>query len=398
MTLLICFTPIYAIKCKLTQGGACVDLIENNIRDIIPKLLTEKNINFLIGSGASTPFFPTLGNIENFITRKNLNSETIHLVYAMYFNKVIRKNIDLLINDNADQHKTDVLMNYVEFIHNLTMKMRLRNSRLSPNRANIFTTNYDLFFELAIDKTLQDNRHLFFNDGANGYFTRVLSSDNYHRTMSLNVVFDNYQKEIPMLNLIKCHGSVTWEKIQDDQIKINNNLKILDDILRAYKDLQITNLKEKQLEKFIINEDVLSLKNFSKSLINELRAFYEEYKRLLVVNPEKSKFEHTVLHEYYYSMLRLLSYELEKEQTILIVFGFSFADEHIGNLIKRSLNNPFLQVYIFGYNEQSEIEIKRKLGFKNNPSNVIFISPSNDEPVIDFLCFNNIIFGGNPLC
>lgn len=46
-------------------------MIVLNFDEIVKELqtlLTEKNINFLIGSGASVPFFPTLGNIEKILT------------------------------------------------------------------------------------------------------------------------------------------------------------------------------------------------------------------------------------------------------------------------------------------------------------------------------------------
>lgn len=368
--------------------------MEKTLREDIQKLLTEKNINFLIGSGASTPFFPTLGNLEVFITEKVVSIETKYLVYALYFDKIVRKNLDLINPDFSSQVKSDVLFNYGDFINKLIIKMQLRNSRISPTRANIFTTNYDMFFEIAIDKKLKDNRHIFFNDGGNGYFTRILSSDNYHKTMSLNGVFDNYQREIPMINLIKCHGSVSWRKLDQDLIRIVADLDNLTNLSTLYQKLGITEFNKKQLETNLEKGNVAFLDDYSKKIVTRLRQFYDEYKSLLIINPEKSKFEHTVLHEYYYSMLRLLSYELEKEQTILIVFGFSFADEHIRNLVKRSLNNPYLQVYIFAYNRNAENDIKSKLGFVNTPTNITFISPEENESNIDFEVFNKIIFGG----
>ena len=62
---------------------------------------------------------------------------------------------------------------------------------------------------------------------------------------------------------------------------------------------------------------------------------------------KKNKFKNTLYQEFYYQNLRQLSYELEKQNSILIVFGFSFADEHIAEIIKRACNNPTLNIYIF---------------------------------------------------
>jgi hypothetical protein len=368
-------------------------MIEEKIIGKIPNLIAEKNINFLIGSGASVPFFPTLGNIEELLTTSTISEPTKQLIYALYFNSIIRKNIDLLYQEKENERE-EVLQHYKNFIDMLLQKMQLRNSRISPNRVNIFTTNYDLFFEIAIDRKLQENQHLFFNDGSSGYFTRLLSSENYHKTVSLNGVFDNYQNEIPMINLIKCHGSVSWVRHSENIIKVSHDLSNLVKCAEKFDELKISPDEKKILEGYLKNWDLHSLEKEAVDRNEILQEFYDEYKNLLIINPEKTKFHHTVLNEYYYSMLRLLSYELERDQTILLVFGFSFADEHISRLILRSLNNPFLQVYIFCYSDGSEQAIKENLGIGNKVSNIHFISPEESDSKIDFQHFNSLIFGG----
>lgn len=368
-------------------------MIEEKVIENIPKLLAEKNLNFLIGSGASVPFFPTLGNIEELLTTSTVSEATKQLIYAIYFNSIIRKNINLLYQEQKDESE-EVLQNYKEFIDNLLQKMQLRNSRISPNRANVFTTNYDLFFEISIDRKLQENQPLFFNDGSSGYFTRLLSSENYHKTVSKNGVFDNYQNEIPMINLIKCHGSVLWTKHSEDIIEVKQDLSNLLNCAEKFDELKISLDEQVMLEGFLKNWDLQSLESVAAEKSVILKEFYDEYKNLLIINPEKTKFHHTVLNEYYYSMLRLLSYELERDQTILIVFGFSFADEHISRLILRSLNNPFLQVYIFCFSDGAEQAIKKNLGIGEKVSNIHFISPGESDNKIDFKHFNSLIFGG----
>src|SRR5260221_8105593 len=74
----------------------------------------------------------------------------------------------------------------------------------------------------------------------------------------------------------------------------------------------------------------------------------------------KWKFHETVYEEHYYQMLRLLSYELEKPNAVLITFGFSFADEHILNLVMRSLSNPGLQVFVCCHTAQRYEAIREK--------------------------------------
>ena len=67
----------------------------------------------------------------------------------------------------------------------------------------------------------------------------------------------------------------------------------------------------------------------------------------------------------------MYSNELEKENSVLFVLGFSFADEHIREITKRVANsNPTLLICIFAYNESSKTDTEQKLNlgeikFKN---------------------------------
>jgi hypothetical protein len=81
-----------------------------------------------------------------------------------------------------------------------------------------------------------------------------------------------------------------------------------------------------------------------------------------IVLPNKEKFASTVLNENYYAQLRRLTNQLEVRNSVLLVIGFSFADEHIRKLIIRAANiNPTLHVIVFCYSEESEKDIIRNL-------------------------------------
>nr|WP_246217603.1 hypothetical protein [Paraburkholderia panacisoli] len=82
-------------------------------------------------------------------------------------------------------------------------------------------------------------------------------------------------------------------------------------------------------------------------------------------------------------MLRLLSYELEKPNAVLITFGFSFADEHILNLVMRSLSNPGLQVFVCCFNKSGHTAMEGKFKGHRNVQCVVL-----DEGVMDFTSFN----------
>ena len=127
----------------------------------------------------------------------------------------------------------------------------------------------------------------------------------------------------------------------------------------------------------ILNEEV-SILNLDK---NKLKEFFSLYERIPIINPDKNKFSSTVLEQHYYQMIRSFSYELERKQSGLIVFGFSFADEHITDIFRRSLLNPELLVIIISYSlEEQE---KHKNLFKGH-ENIVYLPKSYENQKGDF--------------
>ncbi|MFD1032935.1 SIR2 family protein [Metaplanococcus flavidus] len=375
---------------------------QNAIQEI-KTAISEKRVNFLVGSGASSPYFPTLNNIEEILTGHTLTSQNKELIYLIYFLEVVEKNLyinDLYIKKNYDVPHKDIFSvyhNYVNFINSIIKKMGDRNSRISPTRVNIFTTNYDLFLEVAIDKEISQNPSAIFNDGASGVFKRYLSSDNYHKTVSRNGAFDNYHIELPTINLVKCHGSVSWEASEvsgNKKIKIDNNLDLLNKVKEDAEKVGLDSTEFKEVKEFLENfSGEEKFHEITHKYSTELKEFFSSYSQLMIINPEKTKFKNTLMEEHYYSMLRLLSYELEREQSILIVFGFSFADEHIRNLIKRSIFNPALKIYIFAFKNGQKESLQNLLECRR-VNNIEIIEPEDEERNIDFTYFNELLFGG----
>ncbi|HHQ1157165.1 TPA: hypothetical protein ACSKO9_002912, partial [Listeria innocua] len=113
-----------------------------------------------------------------------------------------------------------------------------------------------------------------------------------------------------------------------------------------------------------LTEDVLKehINQIYSIAEDKLKDFKEKYDLLPIVSPTKQKFSETVFEQHYYQMLRMLSFELEKKDSVLIVFGFSFADEHILEIVRRSMVNPFLKIYIISYNKNSKELIENALG------------------------------------
>lgn len=136
---------------------------------------------------------------------------------------------------------------------------------------------------------------------------------------------------------------------------------------------------------------MISLSRFKIELSDaEKRKFWDAYKQLPIVNPTKWKFHETVFEEHYYQMLRLLSYELEKPNAVLVTFGFSFADEHILNLVQRSLSNPSLQVFVCCFNKTEVDRLKVNFGSYRNVQCM-----STIDGVLDFTAFNQRVLNLN---
>jgi len=147
------------------------------------------------------------------------------------------------------------------------------------------------------------------------------------------------------------------------------------------------------------SDTLANLKNKRTPNLNnqEVNNFKEAYEKLVIINPTKEKFKDTLMNQTHYDLLRIYANELEKENTLLFVMGFSFADEHIRELTVRVANtNPTLQVIIFAYDKKAKENIEKNIIMSKVMNNNIFIeSPSSKEDcdyVYNFDTINKKIF------
>ena len=75
----------------------------------------------------------------------------------------VKDKSEIILQDEVElQNNSDVLVtlqNYERFILSIIQLLNYSNSRQTPKNINIFTTNYDLFIEKAID--IQQQKKLF---------------------------------------------------------------------------------------------------------------------------------------------------------------------------------------------------------------------------------------------
>ncbi len=226
------------------QGGEKInskDCLES-IKQKISELSNIKNINYLTGAGVSSGAIASMKKMQEEISNaasssadeelKSLYSsiksdnleKTLNILYAKKHylegcvskegddkkeEKAVEKLIEFIqrkmfskINiDLSSSTATDVLNLHKKFYQ----KISLRNKDLA--RANIFTTNNDLFNEKALD-----NLNIDYNNGFGGGLERVFNPARFRYTFSTKIDA-NLEKFEPIENIVylyKLHGSISW--------------------------------------------------------------------------------------------------------------------------------------------------------------------------------------------
>jgi hemerythrin len=361
--------------------------------DDLKKIIESCHLNFLIGSGASRPFLGTLGTIETMLTElaQKDDSDTKKIVEASikkhYFDIAIKGNLDLSTATSGKFKNTK--SNYNEFLNALNTILVKRKSNLVSKQVNLFTTNMDLFLE-----TCSEELGFNYNDGFSGRINPKFGTENFHNSIRKTSTHYEYQSEIPLFNIFKLHGSLNWKQ-NADTIVYDSNLSILNEIdniipkkgnfIEIEKDDGSGNWSTKTIDEIYdeVNKAGMKLKLQHKR-------FIRAYSKLVMINPTKDKFETTTRNLMFYELLRMYSNHLERENSILFVFGFSFADEHITEITKRVASaNPTLLIYIFAFDKESIDFISSQLPTK---SNIRIIGDETDAKKYSLEIINNECF------
>jgi hypothetical protein len=367
--------------------------------DRLKDFIQPANINFLIGSGLSYPYLSTLGNVEVLLAEldKQSDSNIKRLVkgsiYKSYFESVIRPNLfGEKKKRQADYDK--VADSYYRFLETWNQIIHNRGGSLLPKQVNIFTTNIDTLIENSAEQC-----KIELNDGFKGSVNPVFDEGNFHKSYRKNSVHFQNSTELPVFNLLKMHGSINWSENEDQQI-INDftlsQVQTVADELAKIGDDYFVPLNN--LNKMI--EDATQKINGKRQRVDmTLKKFEETYEELILINPTKRKFSETVTDVHFYDLMRMYSNALERENSLLFVMGFSFADEHILKITERALRtNPTLLVVIFAYNDEQEDGFNTKFQSTNN---VCILTPTifntnnkskdgDEELVVDTFNFDGI--------
>ena len=243
---------------------------------------------------------------------------------------------------------------YENLLKHINLILLKRKSTIFHKQANLFTTNIDIFLEKSME-----NIGLDYNSGFSGNLNPKFSTGNFKKIYSQQSFHDEKLSEIPLFNLLKIHGSLTWKK-QNESIILDKELKYIGKI----KD-KLDEIKEKDLLKIEDKDEIKDIirKAPNVKCVRSSNGFIKEFERLSIVLPTKKKLNETLINSTHYDLLRIYSNDLEKENSVLFIMGFSLSDEHIKLMTKRAIaSNPTLIVYIFAHKEETEKDLKGKIG------------------------------------
>lgn len=240
-------------------------------------------------------------NIEQFLS--------LLLLYEKVNKKIVDTNQNCLIE--AIEKKIAEACNLVldpNNKHHGDLITKLSARKPSQPRLQLYTTNYDTLFEQAANK-----RGFVIIDGFSFSHPRLFSGINF----DYDIVYrdktriKNEESFIPnVFQLFKIHGSIDWEKRNDEKIYQSENID-----------------------------------------------------NPCIIYPASDKYESSY-EQPYFEMMSHFQQTLRKDGTLLIVIGFGFADKHIQNIIKEAVyqnTNFHLLIVCYGCDDGIETGITNKL-------------------------------------
>lgn len=206
---------------------------------------------------------------------------------------------------------------------------------LNLQRANIFTSNYDLAFEYAFD-----NLGIKYIDGFSGFHHRYFKPEtfNYDIFYPGSTTSGKVQRIEKVVRYFKLHGSISW--ISDNNRSANN--------IYGIEEMPIDLIKRKAAD---AEEDDFGYGN-------------------LMIYPTAVKKSFT-LDLPYSELFRHFAYCTSQPQSVLFTIGYSFCDEHFNDIIYQALSNPSFTLIIVDFNGTKKSEEIKRLRDLNDPRIII---------------------------
>lgn len=203
-----------------------------------------------------------------------------------------------LIND-SEYTESESIKNYNKFYNKI---FSYRNEE--SNKLSVFTTNYDLFNELALE-----NNKITYTTGFSSNLAQSfdINQFRYRIVDDTNRYKDKWQPVNKEANLYKLHGSINWKEENNTLIQDNNKSE------------------QPNSSNIVIYPTILKHRETAQSPYSEL--------------------------------FREFANTLQSPNTTLVIIGYGFGDDHINNIISQNLNNKDFSLIIFS--DLNEVNIKK---------------------------------------
>jgi len=241
---------------------------ENNLERLMEVLFSAK---FLLEKSSNLSFADCKTRIDSLISR----------VVQFIYNKCNTA--------QAEPEKSPVVSLYQTFYRRLTFRER------TLPRPWVFTTNYDLFNEIALDRL-----GIPYCNGFSGSVERRFNPSSYRYALAeqLDITSRRWTSVDGYLYLCKLHGSINW-------IEDGHGL-------------------------FPIREVPAASKAASRAMIY----------------PTPAK-QNASFGSPYSDLFREFQSQIVREQSVLVLLGYSFGDEHVNNIIYQALTIPSFRMIAF---------------------------------------------------
>lgn len=310
---------------RMYKGANLNEVDEKNLQQEIAEYLQLDNLNFLIGAGCSSHIvddeekgipgmkalhegffadhedYSVLGQKLKDLFDGNLEKLLETLGAIRVANELA--DVDSGVDDKIDEIQKYIREEIMKGLHGNEVVKIYRDfykKTISKNRKtpiNIFTTNYDLYNEEALDSLCFP-----YNNGFAGTYLRRFNpaSYKYAYVEDMNLSKDVWERVPNFFNLYKLHGSISWYK-KDGQIYEKNYADIKPD-------------------------------------------------ETVMIYPTPLK-DRTTLMVPYSDLFRSFETALLKQNSVLITLGYSFSDDHINRLILNALAIPTFKLIVLGQSE-----------------------------------------------
>ena len=314
------------------KGNTKSNIAEDALCAEVSQYLQMENLSFLIGAGCSSnvvdgnetgipgmsalyklfferyPDFSVVETKVNGMFESNLE-KMLEVMGAIHVSNQV-KEIDSAIEDKMASVRLFLRKQIASGLDSVEVKEIYKTfyskitQRTRKTPVSVFTTNYDLFSEIALDEL-----GFQYNNGFSGTYKRKFNPLSYGYTYVENMNLNkNVWERVPsFFNLVKLHGSISWTR---------RNGEIWE---RDYAD--------------IADEDTV----------------------MIYPTPLKDR---TTLMTPYSDLFRTMENRIVQKNSVLIVLGYSFSDDHINRVILNGLSIPSFRLVVFGNGENIQKLVK----------------------------------------